>query len=261
MMLIVIALAVGIIVGSVVSSKVVSSQWSKAYDKMSNELTNKCFDLTNKWCDSVKQSLELMGKVKDLTEQVFELEDELSDAKESLADHKVIFNNLEQDPECLSKAIKATDDLFEVITGNKCDLDVDTMLKFLEVDYKYDSVSDNYYNITKDEISVSLFCDLSDKQTRFVFDYLNNKYGISLKNNIRTHIMFSVLHELGHYVDCYNKKSSGAFSQESLTESYADVKTLEYGPECWKAYREVPAESFADSFAVNFIMKHFPELC
>lgn len=257
MMLIVIALVVGIIVGSVGTG----SKWSKAYDKMSNELTNECSDLIHKLGDSMKQTLELIGQVKDLTEQVVKLEDELSDAKESLADHKVIFNNLEQDPECLSKAIKATDDLFEVITGNKCDLDVDTMLKFLEVDYKYDSVSDNYYSITKDEISVSLFCDLSDKQTRFVFDYLNNKYGISLKNNIRTHIMFSVLHELGHYVDCYNKKSSGAFSQESLTESYANVETLEYGPECWKAYREVPAESFADSFAVNFIMKHFPELC
>lgn len=259
MMLIV--LVIGIIVGSVVSSKVVSSKWSKAYDKMSNELLNECSDLTNKCCDSMKQTLGLLGQVKDLTQQVMLLEDELTYANSSLADHEVIFDNLKQDPECLSKAIKATDDLFEVITGDKCDLDHNTFLKFLEVDYKYDSVSDNYYSITKDAISVSLFCDLSDEQTRFVFDYLNDKYGISLKNDIRTHIMFSVLHELGHYVDCTNKKSSGAFSQESLTESYANVETLEYGPESWQAYREVPAESFADSFAVNFIMKHFPELC
>jgi hypothetical protein len=43
-------------------------------------------------------------------------------------------------------------------------------------------------------------------------------------------------------------------------EQYAMVNSIEYGEEQWLAYRQVAGEYNADKWAIEFMIKHFPEL-
>lgn len=221
----------------------------------------------------VKKAYE---KVMELTKQATEnaelamqgyamMKHERDNIKEEYA---VIFDNLEEDPMCLVKTKDAFNDvcnaLFEDdITINKCGNNNSAFVTAVSANLVYDSTSANYYNVEDKEITISMFDDMKNEQGLYLYEHLNNKFGVKLdSSDIRTRFIFTVLHELGHYVDYSNKEVSGEFEsyEQQDKERRLALDEIEDIREAWKAYRELPAEAFADKFAVDFMIKHFPEL-
>lgn len=172
-------------------------------------------------------------------------------------EHNIIFRNLEEDAMCLVKAKMAHKDLCSKLSNDS----IEIANKVAKAKLIYDSTSENNYNVRTEEITLSLFSDYnSNEQCSFLYDYLNNKYGLNLNgSDIRTNIIFTALHELGHYIDYSNKDNLDAYREINLNQKEA-LEDMEYGPKCWKAYRETLEESFADCFAIEFMIKHYPEL-
>lgn len=211
-------------------------------------------------------------KTEKLAKRVLELSDKTTESAEILKagyelmkqkyesmkeEHDKIFSNLAEDPMCLAKADKAYKDVTDALLLDKS-LDRGIANTAICANLVYDSTRVNNYNTETKEITISMFDDMENEQIDFMFDYLNDKYGIDLDvSDIRTRTMLTVLHELGHYVDLANKEQAEIDKDNELYES---VYSMEDGPESWKAYREVPTEAFADKFAVEFMIKHFPEL-
>lgn len=181
------------------------------------------------------------------------------DDYESLkADYAVIFDNLEKDPMCLAKTDKAYMDLID-----KLEVEHDLFMKVLEANLVYDRANVNYYNANTKEITISMFDNMNNEQSLFMFDYLNEKYGTNFNSkDLRTRFLFTVLHELGHCVDFSNKEKVGEF--ESYSKDDAEQRTIVRAMtdeiKSWKAYREIPAEMLADKFAVEQMIKYYPEL-
>ena len=176
------------------------------------------------------------------------------------ADYAVIFNNLEEDSMCLAKAEKALNEVYDALMLNK---EPDLFTEVISANLLYDSASINCYNIETKEITISMFEDMNDEQIAFMFNYLNDKYGTNLNSdNIRTRVILRVLHELGHYVDYSNKEVSGEFElyNKQDVERRLALENIDDIKDTWKAYREIPAEAFADKWAVEFMIKYFPEL-
>lgn len=98
-----------------------------------------------------------------------------------------------------------------------------------------------------------------DEQKLWMIDYLNKEFGVNLVPNAKTMHTFSFLHEFGHYVDSMNYEDINNF-YDADKEQYNKVRDIDFGEESWLAYRKVPAESFADKWAIEFMIKHFPEL-
>ena len=173
-------------------------------------------------------------------------------------DYAVIFDNLEKDPMCLAKADKAYMDLVD-----KLEVEHDLFMKVVEANLVYDKASVNYYDANTKEITISMFDNMNNEQSLFMFDYLNEKYGTNFNSkDLRTRFLFTVLHELGHYVDFSNKEKVGEF--DSYTKDDAEQRTIVRAMtdeiKSWKAYREIPAEMLADKFAVEQMIKYYPEL-
>lgn len=191
------------------------------------------------------------------------LEDENLELHSAIREHKVIFDQLEEDPMCLAKALTAWEDIVDRLTDAKDYSLADKVCN--DINLKYDSTTKNYYSSESDKITISLFQDTDNEQRDFLFEYLNETFGTNLQNDIRTNIVFTVLHELGHYVDYFSLKRIGAKEFEFYLDSNWDKKEaldkMEYGPEMWRAYRKIPDELEADNFAIVMMTKLFPELC
>lgn len=94
------------------------------------------------------------------------------------------------------------------------------------------------------------------EQMLWMIDYLNKEFCVNLRKDAKTIYTLTLLHEIGHYMDykaCDDIKSRDK-------EQYAMVNSIEYGEEQWLAYRQVTGEYNADKFAIEFMIKHFPEL-
>jgi hypothetical protein len=198
-----------------------------------------------------------------LVKRYKELEEAYNADEDMLYEHDIIFENLIEDPLCLSKAKDAYEDVCTAIRksfgrGN----DIYRIIK--EAKLVYSSTSINQYDSENDEITVSLFCDTNDENWDFIFDYVNDKYDVSLNgSDIRTRIIFTILHELGHYIDLSKVKKAGKinfYKKKNYMERQV-IYNMEYGPKSWQAYRELSSEAIADKFAINFMLEYFPELC
>ena len=192
-----------------------------------------------------------------------DLEEAYDADEDKLYEHDIIFENLAKDPLCLSKALEAYEDVCTAIRkrfgrGN----DIYRVIK--KANLICSSTSMNHYDSKNDNITISLFCDTEDENWDYIFDYVNDKYDVSLNgSNIRTRIIFTILHELGHYIDLSKVKKAGLtelFHEKNYKERQV-VYDMEYGPKCWQAYRELSSEAIANKFAINFMLEHFPELC
>lgn len=182
-----------------------------------------------------------------LEEKYFAMEDE----------HSAIFSNLKEDPMCLVKAQMAHRDLCSKLSNDS----IEIANKIVKANLVYDSISKNNYNVKTEEITLSLFSDYySNEQSSFLYDYLNDKYGLNLNgSDVKTNMIFTALHELGHYIDYSNKDNIDAYRELNYNQK-EEIDNMEFGPKSWKAYRETLEESFADRFAINFMKKHYPEL-
>ena len=98
-----------------------------------------------------------------------------------------------------------------------------------------------------------------EEQDIWMFDYLNQEFGVNLKFSAKAYYTFVLLHEIGHYVDFMSQEDLTGY-KNNVNESYAMVRTMEYGEEQWLAYRQVTSEYNADKFAIEFMIKHLPEL-
>lgn len=226
-----------------------SEQRYESLEEQYNLLKEQYYELEDS-CESLENQYEsLVESYMELEEQYYTMEKE----------HDVIFSNLEQDPMYLVKAKDAHNELYNKLEG----LGGDVLNVMQNANVLYNSTSENHYNRETKEITLSLFRDYNDEQQLFIYDYLNDRYGLNLdSSDVRTNMIFVALHELGHYVDYSNKEMTNEYdSYEELNlNQKEEIKNMEYGPEMWQAYRETPEEEFADRFAIDFMIKYFPEL-
>ena len=230
--------------------------------KTHKEVTNKYGEALKKNIQVQQQLLNAMSENRKLKRENNTITDKYIDAVTLLDEHSVIFRNLQEDNMCLAKAQKAFDDVSDMLILDK-EVNRKAVRALLEGTLVYDGISQNYYDNEAGEITISMFDDYENEQGKFMYDYLNDKYGISLDgSDIRTSIIFTVLHEVGHCVDYSNKEVSGEideYRELNWTQKLA-LEGMEDEIESWRAYREIPTEAFADKFAVEFMIKHFPEL-
>lgn len=238
------------LVGMLLASTVVYKMKYKATKKALNE----AILLANK-------AIEKAEILKDGAETAMQGYKLMEHKYESLkAEHAVIFNNLEEDSMCLVKAEKALNEVYDALMLNK---EPDLFTEVISANLLYDSASTNYYDIETKEITISMFDDMNNEQGKFMYEYLNDKFGVNLNgSDIRTRVIFTVLHELGHYVDYSNKEVSGEFESYNKqdVERRLALENIDDIKDAWKAYREIPAEAFADKWAIEFMIKYFPEL-
>ena len=98
-----------------------------------------------------------------------------------------------------------------------------------------------------------------NEQSLWMIDYLNKEFGVNLRKDAKTIYTFTLLHEIGHYVDYMNQKDLISYRINN-SESYAMVNSIAYSEEQWLAYRQITSEYNADKFAIEFMIKHYPEL-
>lgn len=134
------------------------------------------------------------------------------------------------------------------------------------------SVNDDaYYNSNifwnldedKNELTEAKICINTvqhfDEQNIWIIDYLNKEFGVNLKFNAKTYYTFMLLHEIGHFVDFMSQEDLISYKNNN-DESYAMANSIEECEEHWLAYRQVTSEYNADKFAIEFMIKHLPEL-
>lgn len=250
-----IALAVGIIVGSVGTG----SKWSKAYDKMSNKLLDECSDLTNKWSDSMEQTLELIEQNFDLSEEVRALTKQNSEYRSKAELYDKIWEQ-----EC-EKTIETTYDVITKI-GDEVDfLAPNNNPKYHLFNDKttvnngaYGYNTDDNGNIVEEQILVSPIVIFDDRKKRHI-DYLNNEFGLRLAYDTKTSIVLTLLHETGHMVDYHTRDDIVSYSNKNQ-ELKAQLSECESQEESDYQYRQVPNERYADEFAVKMLVKYYPEL-
>ena len=112
--------------------------------------------------------------------------------------------------------------------------------------------------LTEAQIYVNTVKHFSEEDI-WMFDYLNKEFGVNLKFNAKTYYTFKLLHEIGHFVDFMSQEDLTGYRNNN-NESYAMIGSIEYGEEQWLAYRQVTSEYNADKFAIEAMIKHFPEL-
>ncbi len=218
-------------------------------------------ELRNKLNEAIKENVLLEKQYESLVDKYEFVEEKYDEYGKELYEHDIIFNNLENDPYCLIEAIDAYHDVYNALI-NEYGLDDELCGVIDTIDVRYDRVYENKYNPRAGTITVSLFRD-DDANEEFLYSFVNKNYGAKLnKYSIRTHVIFTVLHEFGHCIDFYNMKKAGLYDKyEDLDQRQRrQVNTMEYGPEQWKAYRQISAEAYADKWAIEFMREHFPEL-
>jgi hypothetical protein len=91
----------------------------------------------------------------------------------------------------------------------------------------------------------------------FMARYIAKTFNVVVYPMSSTFALFTFLHEFGHYVD------SILGHEEEYVETNKELKktldTIEDKEERRLAYRQIPDEAFADKWAIDFMIKHFPE--
>ena len=223
----------------------------------------------NMYKKSYEQAMVLANQSIENATTAMEGYDMMKDLYESLkAEHSIICNNLADNPMCLVEANEAFDEVCDALENDMdtClgkDGNTSVFITALGANLIYDKLGQDSYNHKTKDITISLFQNVQDKSEQLMYEYLNDKFGINLDiNNIRTRIIFATLHELGHYVDFSTKEVSGELNEYHAMnyEIKMSIYDIEDAIEANKAYREMPAEAFADKWAIDFMIKHFPEL-
>jgi hypothetical protein len=95
----------------------------------------------------------------------------------------------------------------------------------------------------------------------FIDGYIYKKFNIMMCSNPTTFALFTFLHEFGHYVDSTleHEENYDEMNQELKRLIPKEVATEEAYEAVQIAYRQIPDEAFADKWAIDFMIKHFPE--
>lgn len=121
---------------------------------------------------------------------------------------------------------------------------------------------DNYcktHTVNGQQYNRTIRVSYNFRDNGFLMDYINNVYGLNLRDNDESLRIFTFLHEFGHYVD------STLDHEEGYEEMNQGLKQKLYNiadeEEMQLAYRQIPCEAFADKWAVDFMRKHYPQYC
>lgn len=86
---------------------------------------------------------------------------------------------------------------------------------------------------------------------------INELYDVNI-DPTRTdyHMLFTFLHELGHYHDCMNNITRFSYKDREKQLNIVDftIRDLEI------AYRQMPDEAYADKFAIDILKRYYPEI-
>ena len=96
---------------------------------------------------------------------------------------------------------------------------------------------------------------------------INELYDVNI-DPTRTdyHMLFTFLHELGHYYDCINNITRFSYKarEEQLNKTYDNISlTKNLGlimRDLKIAYRRMPDEAYADKFAIDILKRYYPEI-
>ena len=112
--------------------------------------------------------------------------------------------------------------------------------------------------ITHERILISPIVIFDDREKRLI-DYYNNAFRLRLAYDAKTARILTFLHEVGHMVDFNNRDNIDEYENNN-NELYAKLSECETEEEADYAYRQVPCEAYADDFAVEMLIKYYPEL-
>ncbi len=240
----------------------------------------------NKKDKQVHQVLDLCKNIQEQRDQLLESYEEIATKLDSIKDVEIV--DYDYDPE-----LELTDDLIEDFAG-----DEEIAKEYIEhVNWKNDNKKAHRDIITKaieiakaeGLINKHLTIELSDSNVNhcqttginghiynriirvshrqdsdfndFMEQYIRDIFNVVVNPMPSTFALFIFLHELGHYVD------STLDHEEGYEEMNQKIKNMiptsvesekEYRK--WQlVYRRVPNEAFADKWAIDFMIKHFPE--
>lgn len=121
---------------------------------------------------------------------------------------------------------------------------------------------DNYcktHTVNGQQYNRTIRVSYNFRDNGFLMDYINNVYGLNLRDNDESLRIFTFLHEFGHYVDSTLDHEEGYEEMnQGLKQELYNITDEE---EMQLAYRQIPCEAFADKWAVDFMRKHYPQYC
>lgn len=118
--------------------------------------------------------------------------------------------------------------------------------------YDYDDITGKLKN---QRITICL--EEYDKHQDFQTRYYNKTFNMTLEHDYYTVLIRMLLHECGHHfnVDYYKDRDEEYMEALMFIDRYYEYGTEEYQ----QAYREIDEEHDADSFAAEFMKKHYNE--
>ena len=118
--------------------------------------------------------------------------------------------------------------------------------------YDYDDITGN---VTNQRITICL--EEYDKHHDFQTRYYNKTFNMTLEHDYYTVLIRMLLHECGHHfnMDYYKDRYEEYMEALMWIDRYYEYGTEEYQ----QAYREIDEEHDADSFAAEFMKKHYNE--
>lgn len=118
--------------------------------------------------------------------------------------------------------------------------------------YVYDEITGNLKN---QRITICL--EEYDKHHDFQTRYYNKTFNMDLEHDYYTVLIRMLLHECGHHfnIDYYKDRDEEYICQLDNIDKYYEYGTEDYE----QAYREIDEEHDADSFAAEFMKKHYTE--
>lgn len=114
-----------------------------------------------------------------------------------------------------------------------------------------------YYNKIVVQTSIGSIDSIMRQDNDDFLITINELYDVNI-DPTRTdyHMLFTFLHELGHYYDCINNITRFSYKakEEQLNKVDFTKRDLEI------AYRQLPDESYADRFAIDILKRYYPEI-
>ena len=268
MMNIVFAIVIGIVLGTLAGKLYVANRRCNQLRDLANKAINQSKEAIENQKELQKAYEELATKLDNIMEvEIIDYNYESEELTDELIEDFGCVDNAQDYIECYAKVgnelKKAHSDLIrDVVEVLKAEGLINKHLTIELTDKPYvnhcqniDINGQSYNRIIR--VNYRLDSDFNS----FIDGYIYKKFNIMMCSNPTTFALFTFLHEFGHYVDSTleHEENYNEMNQELKRLIPKEVATEEAYEAIQIAYRQVPNEAFADKWAIDFMIKHFPE--
>lgn len=268
MMNIVFAIVIGIVLGTLAGKLYVANRRCNHLRDLANQAINQSKQAIENQKELQKAYEELATKLDNIKEvEIIDYNYESEELTDELIEDFGCVDNAQDYIECYAKVgnelKKAHSDLIrDVVKVLKAEGLINKHLTIELTDKPYvnhcqniDINGQSYNRIIR--VNYRLDSDFNS----FIDGYIYKKFNIMMCSNPTTFALFTFLHEFGHYVDSTleHEENYNEMNQELKRLIPKEVATEEAYEAIQIAYRQVPNEAFADKWAIDFMIKHFPE--